>query len=101
MNVGADVSLTLAERGKRYGEFKDHAQISQQLKLVLLKSPAAKNGCLNYDQQEALEMILHKVARVLNGDPNYVDNWLDIEGYARLVRQRLEKEELDKAQQQR
>lgn len=96
MTVDADVSVTLAERGKRYGKFKDHALLSQQFKMILNKSAAAKSGNLNYDQQEALEMILHKIARILNGDPNYVDNWLDIEGYARLVRQRLEKEELAK-----
>ena len=30
-------------------------------------------------------MILHKLARILNGDPNYVDSWHDIAGYAILV----------------
>jgi hypothetical protein len=33
----------------------------------------------------AIEMILHKVCRVVNGnDPSYVDNWDDIAGYAKL-----------------
>ena len=45
------------------------------------------------DQREALEMIQHKVARILNGDPTYTDNWIDIAGYATLVANRLEKEE--------
>jgi hypothetical protein len=35
-------------------------------------------------------MIMHKVARILNGDPNYADNWIDIAGYATLVADRLE-----------
>jgi len=48
---------------------------------------------LDADQQEALEMIAHKIARILNGDPNYVDSWVDIAGYAKLVADRLAKGE--------
>ena len=44
----------------------------------------------NYDrlepeQQEALEMICHKLGRIANGDPNYADSWIDIAGYAKLA----------------
>jgi hypothetical protein len=45
---------------------------------------------LDPDQKEALEMIVHKIARILNGDPNYADSWVDIAGYAKLVADRLE-----------
>jgi hypothetical protein len=40
-------------------------------------------------QREALEMIAHKIARIINGDPNYADSWVDIAGYAKLVADRL------------
>ena len=30
-------------------------------------------------------MIMHKISRILNGDPNYVESWRDISGYAELV----------------
>ena len=80
-----DVNEVLNERGKRYGLFKDHAQISQQLK----KAMRSNEYKLTYDQQEALEMIFHKIARILNGDPNYADSWVDIAGYAKLVADRL------------
>jgi len=30
------------------------------------------------------------VLGILNGDPNYVDSWVDIAGYAKLVADRLE-----------
>lgn len=40
-------------------------------------------------QVEALEMIAHKIGRILNGDPNYDDSWVDIAGYAKLVADRL------------
>ena len=33
---------------------------------------------------EALEMIAHKIARILSGDADYADNWVDIAGYAQL-----------------
>jgi hypothetical protein len=83
-----NIEDTLIERGTRYGEFKDHADISQQIKLVM----QGKNGWgrLQYDQREALEMIAHKMARIINGDPNYHDSWHDIAGYATLVAERLE-----------
>jgi len=42
------------------------------------------------DQAEALDMIFSKIARILNGDPNHLDSWTDIAGYATLVADRLE-----------
>jgi hypothetical protein len=42
------------------------------------------------DQREALDMIVHKIGRIINGDPNYIDSWQDIIGYAQLVKDRLE-----------
>ena len=81
--VPPSIDATLAERGARYGEFVDHAQIAQQLKLTMRIAPNWHQ--LSADKQEALEMIAHKVARILNGDPSYHDSWHDIEGYARLV----------------
>jgi hypothetical protein len=84
------IDAILDERGKRYGKFVGHAEISQQLKVVIGEFEA-KRGCdLDPDQREALEMIAHKIARILNGDPNYIDNWIDIAGYAQLVADRLQ-----------
>ena len=42
------------------------------------------------DQAEALEMIVHKIARIINGDADYSDSWRDIAGYAMLISDRLE-----------
>jgi hypothetical protein len=49
---------------------------------------------LEDDQAEALEMIANKIARILNGDPDYADSWTDIAGYATLVAERLNGREL-------
>ena len=40
---------------------------------------------------ESIDMICHKLGRIANGDPFYDDSWRDIEGYARLVTNFLEK----------
>ena len=86
-----DIAATLAERGKRYGEFPDHATVTQQLKRVMYGfDPALR---LADDQKEALDMIAHKLGRIINGDPDYADSWVDIAGYAKLVADRLQEGE--------
>lgn len=83
----SDVVQTLQERGSRYGTFVSNGRTSQQLKEVLRNHPNWAK--LSDDQREALEMIVHKIARIMNGDPKYVDSWHDIAGYAQLVEQEL------------
>ena len=83
------VETILEERGKRYGKFISHAKISQDLKRVLIAECNRCNTPLTDDQTEALSMICHKMARIVNGDPNYADSWDDIAGYATLVGDRL------------
>lgn len=36
-------------------------------------------------RKEALDNICQKIARVVNGDQFYEDNWVDIQGYAKLA----------------
>lgn len=74
---------TLAERGARYGAFPLHAAVTQEIKDVMR---GHDGWCrLSPSQKEAMEMIAHKIGRILNGDPNYDDSWTDIAGYAQLV----------------
>jgi len=93
--VTPDVSTTLAERGNRYGEFKGHAEVTQRLKAVVESELTWRTKLLDPDQQEALDMIFHKIGRIVNGDPNYADSWHDIAGYAKLVDDRLNKEQAE------
>lgn len=85
------IDKTLDERGQRYGAFTGHAAVTQEIKAAMNRHFGWSK--LAADQREALEMIAHKVGRILNGDPNYIDSWHDIIGYTRLVEQRLEKEQ--------
>ena len=80
----------LEERGKRYGAFFNHAEISQDLKNIVTLHLTIRKKILAHDQQEALDMICHKIARIINGDENYADSWIDVAGYAQLVADRLQ-----------
>lgn len=82
------VDNTLAARGSRYGKFNGVAQITQALKAEMRATPNWDS--LSFDKKEALEMIAQKIARILNGDPNYHDSWHDIAGYAELVASALQ-----------
>jgi hypothetical protein len=96
--MSTDIQTTLQERGSRYGDFPTHAAITQELKGVISNyTPIGVRSMdgtphphLAPDQQEALDMICHKIGRIVNGSPDYADSWVDIAGYAMLVVNRLE-----------
>jgi hypothetical protein len=77
----------LAERGKTHGVFRTHANISQSLKEIMRSMPGWER--LTHSQREALDMIQHKIGRILNGNPNHADHWDDIAGYSTLVSKEL------------
>ena len=83
------IDATLAERGRRYGAFPEHARITQAIKRAMQDSPNWAG--LSDDKKEALEMVAHKVGRILNGDPEYRDSWRDIVGYSKLVEDEIAK----------
>jgi hypothetical protein len=74
---------TLNERAKTHGSFAENAIIMQDLK-DRMKFSENWDGLLKY-QKEALEMIQHKIGRILSGNPHEPDHWKDISGYATLV----------------
>lgn len=77
------IQEVLAERGSRYGSFDSHAAITQSLKQVMKETPQWNS--LTPSMKESLEMVAHKIGRLLNGDPSYKDSWVDIVGYTQLV----------------
>ena len=102
----SNIAAILAERGSNYGSFDGHAVITQGIKMVmncdwdnlqnLLDSlckygdPTPDSISTSTSQQEALDMIAHKIGRIINGNPHYKDSWVDIAGYAQLVVDELE-----------
>lgn len=85
-----EINKILSERGDRYGSFADVAKTTIQIERAI---QSAMNGKSMRDYQGvALQMIASKLARIANGDPDYIDNWVDIAGYAQLVANELEAE---------
>jgi hypothetical protein len=83
----SDIDTILKERRAQHGDFSDNARFAQKLKLFVRENVDQEK--LSFVQTEALEMILHKIARIMSGDANHKDHWDDIAGYARLVSERL------------
>jgi len=65
--------------------------IAQDLKAVMHEVGSWEE--LRPDQREALDMIANKLSRILNGNPDLPDHWIDIAGYSLLIANRLQKEE--------
>lgn len=84
------VDGVLDARAVEYGTFADGAALMQSIKRTLADHAQRHGKTFADDQWEALEMIVHKMARIVNGNPDNVDSWRDISGYAVLIADRLE-----------
>lgn len=81
-----DVNETLNSRASTHGDFRDNGRIMQRLKFLMRTEGINwQRGKLDDFHQEALDMIQHKIGRILSGNPNEPDHWHDIAGYATLV----------------
>ena len=80
------IAATLAVRASRYGDFTSQAALTQSVLDIWSATPVW--ATLDPVKKSSLFYIADKVARALNGDPEYTDNWHDIGGYAKLVEDR-------------
>jgi hypothetical protein len=85
------IEETLKERGKSYGKFIDNATVAQTLKLVLRSGMGW--GDMDPDMKEAFDMTCSKMSRAVTGDAYHIDNYIDIQGFNKLVSDRLNEEE--------
>ena len=77
----------LADRGKEYGDFSSECELIQSIKRTLRSGP--KWVIMDDAQKEALDMVAHKMGRIINGNPNNIDSWRDIAGYTTLIVDRI------------
>jgi hypothetical protein len=82
----ASLDATLDARRSTHGDYSEHARITQRLKTIMRNTP--NYGAMDDHECETLDMIAHKIGRILAGDPHYHDHWLDIAGYASLTANR-------------
>jgi len=81
-SMSQSVQGTLSERANSHGSFIDNGLIMQTLKDLCREG---KNwDSLPPHQKEAIDMICHKLGRILCGNNNHTDHWHDIAGYATL-----------------
>lgn len=86
-----ELEQTIAQRRGRYGPLIESGEAAMKLEDYLRSLPGWER--LAYDQREALAMVMHKISRIMCGDPNYDDSWVDIAGYVQNVVNRLREEQ--------
>ncbi len=84
------VKEVLEERGATYGDFATIAKFTNQLQQTVRDFIPYEKEIPDH-MQLAINMILHKIVRAVNGDTTYIDTWTDIAGYALLVADELAK----------
>ena len=81
------IAKTLATRQSTHGTFSEAAKTVQRMKCLMRESPNWSK--LSATQREGLEMIVHKLGRVLHGDAKLIDSIRDVIGYATLIQDEL------------
>ena len=92
-----NVESILSGREKNYGSFQDVAKTTQSFKKILHESKNWRH--LSDGHREGLEMIMNKIARMLNGNHKYPDNLIDIMGYSALIKIDIEAKDFDRVKQ--
>jgi hypothetical protein len=76
-------AFTPPNRDNQHGGLESVGRTSQLIKSAMRESPNWDNLKLHPAGREALDLIGHKIARVLSGeDPHDFQHWEDIAGYA-------------------
>ena len=73
----------LSEREQTHGAYREVASYAQALKQLMRSSRNWER--LDAAQAQTLEVVADKVARILCGDPGFLDHWQDGAGYFELV----------------
>ncbi len=76
-------------RSETHGDFTINSHVSQAIKRAVRAH--GKYQDLHDYQREAIDAIAGKIGRIVAGDADFSDHWVDIAGYAELVRERLKK----------
>ena len=84
------VGKVLDARAEQYGSFMQSADTVIRIKGIMHNAIARNEVHLYPDQLQALDMIATKLSRIVHGNPNHLDSWIDIAGYATLVADRLQ-----------
>lgn len=95
--MSENMKETLDNRGSEYGDFRSQALLAQNLKRFVRNHRTSGSLIPEWEllapyMRESIEMILHKIARIVNGNPYNLDSWHDIAGYATIAKIRAEQD---------
>jgi len=77
----------IKKRTPVHGEYTENSRCTWEIMRAMMQE---RNwSTLDDKQKHSLYMIVHKIARIVTGDPDYEDHWDDIAGYAKLVADRI------------
>ncbi len=79
----------VAEREKTHGDYAVTALVAKQIKDAIRGAP--NWNALSARQQESLDLIASKIARIMSGDPNEPDHYIDCIGYLELALKSIQK----------
>jgi len=89
----------LKQRGSVYGDVRNNMMCSDELQMTLLnwfnecqKQDVFKSELDRRGWFGCVQMICHKLARMVTGDVTYEDNYKDICGYTELARKIVKEE---------
>ena len=86
-----DSSNSIPNRDHQHGGMEAVGQLSQSIKISI--HAGINWHMLTPGEQEALDMIAHKIGRILSGnDPHDPEHWTDLAGYAHAAMRRREAE---------
>lgn len=83
-----EINEILEQRAKTHGDFTKNSELSQMFKKFVKEFSKGKD--MPYPIREGLDMILHKISRVICGNHLEPDHFRDIAGYATLITKYLE-----------
>lgn len=87
LNSVSSAQGVVESRESAHGDYAKQSDTARALKHLI----HINDKHLNAPQRESLDMIAVKISRILHGNPNEPDHWLDIAGYATLVHNILTK----------
>ncbi len=83
----SSVAATLTQRQNVHGDFTDNSLATQRCMDALMLCPSWNE--MSPSAKTATFLIIQKLARAASGNPYHHDHWHDIQGYAKLVEDRL------------
>ncbi len=80
-----EISAMLQSREKTHGPYENTAFVANRLQRILFESCGQRDIETDHVLREAMAMICQKMARMVSGDVNSLEHWIDVAGYAVLV----------------